>query len=134
VDEDEARERMAAARVARLATVAEDGGPHLVPITLAVLGSRIVTVIDHKPKITRNLSRLRNIAANPQVCVLADGYSDDWTQLWWVRADGHARVVPDVGSYELRSLMAKYPQYRDRRPEGPMIDITVTRWTAWSYT
>ena len=83
-----ARALFAAARVARLATVTPDGSPHVVPIVFAVDGDTIYTAVDGKPKRSRQLQRLANIAAHPRVTVLADRYDEDWSQLWWVRADG----------------------------------------------
>ena len=82
--------RFASARVARLATVDAGGGPHVVPITFAVDGDVIWSAVDDKPKRSRELKRLANIRSNPAVSVLADHYDDDWTRLWWVRADGTA--------------------------------------------
>ena len=76
-----------------MATVAEDGSPHPVVHTFAVAGDRIVHAVDHKPKRTTDLKRLANIKANPRVSVLADHYSDQWEELWWVRADGQARIL-----------------------------------------
>jgi len=126
-----ARERFAAARVARLATVDERGRPHLVPIVFALDGAAIWSGVDAKPKSTRALRRLANIAANPQVSVLVDHYDDDWTQLWWVRADGLARV--HVHSAAALGLLAgRYPQYRDMPPPGPFIAIDVQRWSGWA--
>ncbi|MBO3750744.1 TIGR03668 family PPOX class F420-dependent oxidoreductase [Streptosporangiaceae bacterium NEAU-GS5] len=131
-----ARDRVAAAQVARLATVGADGIPHLVPVTFAQQEDHIVIAVDHKPKKSVNLRRLRNIAENPHVCILVDHYADDWTQLWWARADGIATIHEnDERSDEaLALLVAKYDQYREHIPEGPIIDIGVTRWTGWSYT
>ena len=123
-------EAFAAARVARLATVGADGAPHLVPIVFAVVGDVIHTAVDAKPKRTRDLRRLANIAANPQVTVLADHYDEDWTQLWWVRADGTARVLAESPETQ-DALSAKYDQYRDKSPEGPFVVITVRRWSSW---
>jgi PPOX class probable F420-dependent enzyme len=133
---DQARARVRDARVARLATVGEDGTPHLVPVTFALDGDRIVTAIDHKPKTTTKLRRLRNIRANPKVCVLVDHYDDDWTHLWWVRADGLATIVEreEERAPALASLVAKYPQYADHVPEGPVIVIQVTQYANWSYS
>jgi PPOX class probable F420-dependent enzyme len=123
-------ELFATARVARLATVSPDGRPHLVPIVFALVGATIHTAVDAKPKRTRNLKRLANIAADPRVSVLADHYDEDWTQLWWVRADGLARVAE--GSAEaVAALRARYPQYRETPPPGPFLEIAVERWTAW---
>lgn len=135
LDEDGCRERMAVARVARLATAGTDGRPHLVPIVFAVRGDRIVTAVDQKPKSTTRLRRLRNIAANPQVSVLTDDYVEDWTQLWWVRADGTAALVEDDRSraVAVAELAAKYQQYRADPPQGPVIAIDVSSWTGWAY-
>lgn len=129
----EARARFAHARVARLATVSAAGVPHLVPITFAVIGERIVFVIDDKPKSTTRLRRLDNIAARPSVCLLADVYHDDWNRLWWARADGTATVLAtDVQAID--ALTARYPAYAERRPRGPVVSIAVTAWTGWAAT
>lgn len=131
---DEARRRFAAAAVARLATVGTTGHPHLVPVTFAVDGDRIYTAVDAKPKTTTNLRRLRNIAANPQVAVLADHYETDWARLWWVRADGTASLLdrPADMAGPVRLLAARYPQYRASAPAGPVISIQVERWSGWA--
>ena len=131
----QARERFATARVARLATVSADGRPHVVPVVYALGAERIYHAVDHKPKRTTALRRLDNIAANPHVALLADEYDDDeWAQLWWARADGVARVL-DPGCDEARAaivlLCARYEQYRDAPPCGPVIAIDVERWTGW---
>ena len=124
---------VAAARVARLATIRPDGTPHLVPITFVCTGHAIVTAVDAKPKTTTSLQRLRNIVANPAVSVLIDHYDDDWDQLWWARADGSARVEePASVTDALRLLAAKYRQYRREPPRGPVVVVTVDRWTGWS--
>ena len=99
LDVDVCRSRFAAARHAYLATADGDGVPQLVPVTFVLLSAvdgtagdapadEIVFAVDHKPKTTRDLKRLRNIADNPHVAVLTDRYDDDWSRLWWVRAAG----------------------------------------------
>ncbi len=129
---DLARDRFVHARVARLATVSADGVPHLVPITFAVAGDRVYFAVDAKPKSTRALRRLSNIAANPAVSVLADRYDEDWTQLWWARADGTAQVV-DVAAEPVgvELLAARYRAYVEQPPRGPMVVVAVTRWSGW---
>jgi PPOX class probable F420-dependent enzyme len=133
---EEARDRFAAQRVARLATVDAQGCPHLVPIVFAVAGDTVVHAVDRKPKRTHRLRRLRNISVNPQVCLLADAYDEsDWTRLWWVRADGRGRILQtdDPKSREaIDLLVARYPQYRQARPEGSVVAIDVERWSGWS--
>jgi PPOX class probable F420-dependent enzyme len=142
LDAGTARRLFAGTAVARLATVTPAGHPHIVPVTF-VLDSRpgqgdwVYTAVDHKPKSTARLQRLRNIQAHPQVALLADHYADDWTRLWWVRADGEAAVLgPAAGSAEVagpvRLLAARYPQYAAQPPAGPVIAVRVDRWTGWA--
>jgi PPOX class probable F420-dependent enzyme len=138
VDAAEARRRFSTARVARLASAGRDSRPHLVPITFALLGERtLVSAVDHKPKRTTALRRLANIGENPAVAVLADHYVDDWSALWWARADGIARVHPPDTEPELRdraieALAERYHPYLERPPAGPLIVIEVIRWSGWS--
>jgi PPOX class probable F420-dependent enzyme len=136
IEPAEARDRFARSPVLRLATAGADGRPHLVPCTFAVDGSgRIVIGIDNKPKASANLRRLRNISENPRVSLLVDHYADDWTQLWWVRADGTAAVAAagaeQAGHWDL--LRARYPQYEGQVLVGPVIVVTVERWSGWAF-
>jgi len=136
VDASDARARFAAARVARLATVAADGRPHLIPVVFALAGDTIYSAVDDaKPKATLRLRRLANIAANPAVSLLADHYAEDWSALWWVRADGVARVIDPgepVAARARELLAARYQQYRDAPPPGPVIAVAVERWSGWA--
>lgn len=127
----EARARFTAAPVARLATVSAAGVPHLVPVTFAVRDDRVVFAVDHKPKSSTSLRRLRNIGENPAVCFLADGYAEDWSQLWWARADGSAEVL-EPGASQVSWLVAKYEQYRERPPEHAVVVTTVHTWSGWT--
>lgn len=131
---EEARRRFTEARVARLATVDTAGTPHLVPFTFVVDGGQVLHAIDHKPKTSTALKRIRNIAQHPVACALADHYDEDWTSLWWARADGAAQVSEDADEIaRVGALLAgKYEHYRQRRPAGPVIALTVRRWTGWS--
>jgi PPOX class probable F420-dependent enzyme len=124
------RELFASARVARLATA----GPHLVPICFAVDGDTIWSAVDAKPKRTRSLRRLENIAADPRVAVLADHYDEDWSRLWWVRLDGRGAPLDDPAEAgrAIDALAAKYPQYRTDRPDGPVLRIEVEAYRGWS--
>ena len=80
------------------------------------------------------LQRLRNLAANPDASVLVDHYEDDWSQLWWARADGVARIIRNdpERSRKLAPLRDKYPPYRDIPPAGPVVAIAVTNWSTWT--
>jgi PPOX class probable F420-dependent enzyme len=125
--------RFARARVARLATVAPDGSPHLVPVVFTLFDDVIYTAVDAKPKTTKRLRRLKNIEHNARVSVLVDQYDDDWSRLWWVRADGTATVHHDGAAMATghESLRAKYPQYQTVALTGPVITIAVEHWTSW---
>ncbi len=134
LDAGTCRSRLAAAEVARLATTGADGQPHLVPVTFALRGETVIIGIDQKPKASYDLRRLRNLAENPRAAVLVDHYEADWTRLWWVRADGTAKVLTPgpERTDTIAELVAKYPQYRTDPPAGPVIMITVDRWSGWS--
>ena len=134
------RERVDAARVARLATVRPDGRPHVVPVTFARVRTGpaapevIVTAVDHKPKRTTDLQRLRNIEANPEVSLLVDHYDEDWSTLWWLRIDAAARVVrtePERSTLAA-SLEEKYAAYAGRSPAGPVIALAVHTVVSWN--
>jgi len=136
LSEDDARQRFGAAPAARLATVSAEGQPHIVPISFAVDRDVIYTAVDSKPKSTPRLRRLSNIRANPRVAVLADHYDEDWSALWWVRADGMATILdgPAEMTAPVEMLSGRYPQYQDNPPAGPVIAIRVARWIGWSAT
>jgi PPOX class probable F420-dependent enzyme len=127
---------VAAARVGRLATVDIGGGPHLVPVCFALIGDTAYQAVDHKPKRSQRLRRIANIEATGRVSLLVDEYAEDWSRLWWVRLDGTGRIVTDEAerARALAALVARYPQYRDTPPAGPVLAIDIARWSGWSAT
>lgn len=102
-------------------------------MVFAVVGERIVTAVDQKPKKSPRLARLRNVAADPRVSLLVDHYDDDWSRLWWVRADGTARAVSSGAEFDeaVALLVAKYRQYRREPPIGPVIVVEIDRVAGW---
>ena len=129
----EARERFAAARVARLATADASGRPHLVPIAFAVVGDRVYSAVDAKPKRTTALRRLANVRENPAVALLVDHYDDaDWTALWWVRADGRGRVLDPENEEAQRAIALLGDRYPQQRARGAVLAVDVERWSGWS--
>jgi len=129
----EARARFAAARVARLATADAAGRPHLVPVAFAVAGDTIYSAVDAKPKRTRALRRLANVRANPAASLLVDHWDEeDWSRLWWVRADGRGRVL-DPGEAEARRAVGLlHERYPRQRADGEVLAVEVERWSGWS--
>lgn len=142
------RQLVQTARVARLATVDAEGRPHLVPVCFVLIGGedsgrpgddgsengdRVHIAVDHKPKRGTELRRTANLRATGHACLLVDHYDEDWSQLWWVRLDGHGQQSSDLDevSRALDALAAKYPQYRERRPDGPVLTVEVTGYRGW---
>jgi PPOX class probable F420-dependent enzyme len=140
---------LAAARTATLATISPTGRPRLVPVCFVVEAADSSTVlytpIDEKPKRAARpaeLARVRDILARPEVAVLVDRWSEDWSELAWLRLDGTAAVLEpadadsDSAAAErgpvIAALRAKYPQYRDHDLESrPIIRIVVQRAVGW---
>ena len=132
---------LVAARTATLATVAPDGRPRLVPVCFVVGGDgRVIhTPLDEKPKSVvdpHDLERVRDIAARPEVGLLVDRWSEDWSELGWLRVDGSASLVepgfdPDHGD-AVAALRAKYPQYASHAlASRPIIRIVIERVRSW---
>ena len=129
---EQARERFSAARVARLATADAAGVPHLVPIVFAVDGDRVYSVVDAKPKRTGELRRLANVRENPAVALLVDHYDEDWSALWWVRAEGNARVLARDHAEARQAVALLAERYPQQQAQGAVLAVDVARWSGWS--
>jgi PPOX class probable F420-dependent enzyme len=133
----EVRARLEVARIARLATLDANGGPHVVPICFVWDGSFFYSAIDHKPKrvAPTRLARLKNIKETPRVALLVDQYDEDWTCLWYVLVRGEAELVtsPPERQRAIQSLRAKYPQYDAGMldDDAPVLRINPVRVVAW---
>ena len=132
----EVAEFVRAHRVARLATADAGGAPYVVPFCYAFDGERIYTAIDLKPKRVdaRALKRVRNILENPQVALVIDDYSEDWSELAYVMIRGVADLI-ESGKERQRAeelLRQKYQQYEIMlQPGCPVIRITPERIISW---
>ena len=127
---------LARMRVARMATADSGGQPHVIPIVFAFDDRSFYTPLDDKPKHVgpRELKRVRNLAANPQIAIVVDHYDEDWAHLGWVMVRGKAEVVDSGEAHAagLRLLQQKYPQYQAMPLEGrPLIVVTPLRVTSW---
>jgi PPOX class probable F420-dependent enzyme len=124
------------ARVARLATADAGGRPLVVPVCYVFDGTRCYSAVDGKPKSTRNLRRLKNIADNPQASLITDVWDEDWRNLAWVIVEGRAQVLTGGTEFTraVDQLVAKYPQYRALgldREHGAVVAISPERVLAW---
>lgn len=140
--DDRTRRFLERQRVARLATVDASGAPHVVPICFTLVGDTAYIAIDEKPKTADllRLRRLRNIAENPRVAIVADVYTDDdWSRLGFVMLRATARVIgperqadADEHARAVAALRAKYPQYRAMAlDERPVIAADIAAITTW---
>lgn len=135
LDRDTQQARVAAAGVARLATLRPDGTARLVPVTFVLLDGLIYSAVDEvKPKRHARLARLDDVRRDPRVALVVDHYDDDWSALWWVRVDGTASVHEAGSALVVAALAAKYPPYTATPPRGPVLVITPSRWAGWSAT
>ena len=124
--------------VARLATLARDGRPHLVPVCFALLdepaGPVLAMPLDEKPKRPGRLARIANLQNDPRATLLVDRYDDDWSRLAWVRLDVDAVVLERGASWPeaLAALRARYPQYRTMDLEAlPVVRFVPVRIVSW---
>jgi PPOX class probable F420-dependent enzyme len=135
------------ARTATLATIAPTGRPRLVPICFVVGADapdgrpRLYSPIDEKPKRSddpHDLARVQDLLVLPEATLLVDRWSEDWSQLGWVRLDCRGELLePEPREREehaaaIEALRAKYQQYAEHRLENrPVLRLTVDRVVAW---
>jgi PPOX class probable F420-dependent enzyme len=127
------------ARVARLATANSESKPHLVPVVFVFDGNYFFIPVDEKRKKTvkpEKLKRVRNINENPNVALLIDEYSEDWTKLAFVMIQGKASIAGKTqGNMQLqeayKKLTSKYPQYQKIGLGKVCIVIKPEKVTTW---
>jgi PPOX class probable F420-dependent enzyme len=120
------------ARVGRLGVLDEKGAPRVQPVTFAVAEGRIWSAIDRKPKRAAEPARVRFLRRDPRAALTVDRYSDAWEALAWVQVLGRVSIL-DVseGGAGLEALKAKYEQYRDQEPPGPLLALDPQRYLWW---
>lgn len=139
LSDHEARTRLARHDHAVLCTLHAERGIDAVPVVYAVDGDGYVGVpVDRvKPKESMRLQRERNLELDQRATLLAEHWDrDDWTRLWWVRAE--LRYEPDeVRAAALAELLAtRYAHYADRPFERVLVlhIVSVTGWSASGVT
>jgi PPOX class probable F420-dependent enzyme len=104
----------------------------VLPVTFAVSEGRIWSAIDQKPKRTEEPARLRFLRRDPRAALTVDRYSDDWGDLAWVQVLGSVRIVEVADGPEgLEALSAKYGQYLEEPPPGPLLALEPERYLWW---
>jgi len=127
------------ARVARLATVDSTFRPHLVPVVFVFDGNNFFIPIDQKRKTVKpqGLKRIKNLQDNPNVALLIDTYSEDWTKLAFVMIQGKASVITSRTQLNIdvkeayKKLTTKYRQYQKIGMSEMCIIIKPEKITSW---
>jgi len=125
------------ARTGHLATADAKGRPQVVPVCFVFDGQAIYSVLDAKPKTTplRQLRRVKNILANPQVSLVVDHYEENWDKLQYILVSGDAELLESDEKWvvAIAMLREKYPQYQAMDlDQSPVIKITPVRYSPWS--
>jgi PPOX class probable F420-dependent enzyme len=112
--------------VGHLGLLDERGYPRVQPVTFALAGAAVFTAVDHKPK--RGVpARIARLQANPACALTVDRYDDDWSKLAWIQLVGNATICDEVPA----ALIERYPQYRERPPQGPAIRLDPLHAVWW---
>lgn len=115
--------------MAHLGLTGDDHDPRVLPVTFALEGGALWSAIDWKPKRSSQPARLRYLRARPRAALTADLYDEDWSRLAWVQVLGSVEVLDEGGG--LAALAAKYPQYAERPPGGPLLRLEPERVLCW---
>jgi hypothetical protein len=87
-----------------------------------------------KQKSSVRLQRERNLEADPRATLLVEHWDrDDWSRLWWVRAELRHVAEPSSGRTDdlAARLAARYSQYRDQ-PFTRVLVLRVLDVTGWA--
>ena len=134
--DSDARARLAAHDHGILCTVHAERGVDAVPVAYVMDEDGYVGVpVDRvKPKASLRLQRERNLEADARATLLIEHWDrDDWSTLWWVRAElrWQGDGSPDREESLAARLAGRYPQYRDQ-PFAHVLVLRVVGVTGWS--
>lgn len=131
-DEEKAR-LFAEADVARFATVDEDGLPHVVPVTFAIVDGDLCFETDGDSIKVRNVERTGKAAA------VVDAGEDDYSRHRGVQWRGSARVVEDeetIADVERALFGAVKPDSfrQEGRHRRVKVALTPEREVSWDFS
>ena len=118
-------------RVCRVATLNEDGMPHLVPVCAVVAEGRIYFGSGDDAR------KVKNLEKNPRVAVTVDLYSDDWAHIKGVMVQGTATLIARGPRFrKIRGLLyRKYPQYATdaaiEESDSVIVEVTPSAVFSW---
>lgn len=130
---DEALARLAAHDHGVLCTLHPVRGVDAVPVVYAVDDGHVGVPIDRvKPKASSRLQRERNLEADPRATLLVEHWDpDDWSLLWWVRAELQYEPTAGRAADLAARLAARYRQYRDQ-PFDRVLVLRIVAVAGWS--
>ena len=134
LSENDARRRLAAHDHAILCTGHAERGIDAVPVCFAIEDDHVGVPIDLvKPKASTRLRRERNLEADPSATLLVEHWDpNDWSQLWWVRAELRWQDdAADRASALAFRLAERYPQYRDQ-PFARVLVLEIVGLSGWA--
>src|SRR3954452_12555248 len=119
-----------------LCTVHAARGVDAVPVAFAVDEDDFIGVpVDRvKPKSSTRLQRERNLEADPRATLLVEHWDrDDWSRLWWVRAELRQDGEPSSSRVADLSerLAERYPQYHDQ-PFTSVLVLRIVGLSGWA--
>jgi Pyridoxamine 5'-phosphate oxidase len=133
---DEAMTRLMAHDHGVLCTLHAERGVDAVPAVFVADDDGYVGVpVDRvKAKSSMRLQRERNLEADPRATLLVDRWDrDDWSQLWWVRAElawqGAAKL--DREASLAAGLERRYEQYRGQ-PFDHLLVFRIVAVSGWA--
>lgn len=133
---DEALARLSTHDHGVLCTIHPERGVDAVPVVYTADDDGYVGVpVDLvKPKASLRLQRERNLEADPHATLLIEHWDrDDWSQLWWVRAElrWQGNHNPEREESLAGQLANRFSQYRDR-PFSHVLVLQIVAVSGWS--
>jgi len=131
---DEALVRLTAHDHGVLSTIHHERGADAVPVAYAVGDGLVGIPVDLvKPKASMRLQRERNLEADPRATLLAEHWDrDDWSRLWWVRAELEWLGPEHPAATTLAALLERrYPQYTGQ-PFARVLVFRLVAVSGWS--
>jgi nitroimidazol reductase NimA-like FMN-containing flavoprotein (pyridoxamine 5'-phosphate oxidase superfamily) len=130
--DDEKADLFAAADVARFATVGDDGLPHVVPVTFAVVDGELCFETDG------DSIKVRNVEQTGKAAAVVDAGEDDYSQHRGIQWRGSARVVEDeetVADIERALFGAVKPDSFRQEGKHSRVKVALTpeREVSWDF-
>lgn len=133
LDPDEALARLAAHDHGVLSTVHPGRGVDAVPVVFAVYAEFVGIPVDLvKQKTSVRLQRERNLEVDPRATLLVEHWDrDDWSRLWWVRAQLSYEPDAERAASLARHLAERYEQYVDEPFERVLV-LRIVELVGWA--